>query len=182
MKKTGPLLALVSIAVLGACSQPANEAGEAERSGAVVGEAQASADGSNLSADEGSNGQASASIGQGTGAAAQSADAGNDKVAAAVTPMEQPAAFAVCKACHAVEPGKQGVGPSMAGIFGRKAGSVEGYNYSPALAAADITWDRASLDSWLEAPTQMVPGTKMILRVPDAEKREAIIDYLESIK
>jgi len=101
---------------------------------------------------------------------------------AAATPMAAPAAFAVCKACHSVEHGKNGVGPSLHGIVGTKAGDVPGYAFSPALKKSGITWDRKSLDTWLQGPMKMVPGTKMVISVPDAAKRKAIIDYLASLK
>lgn len=93
-----------------------------------------------------------------------------------------PAAFATCRACHAVEAGQNGVGPTLFGIVGSKAGAVPGYAFSPALKASGITWDRASLDTWLKGPMAMVPGTKMVIAVPDAARREAIIDYLETLK
>lgn len=102
--------------------------------------------------------------------------------ATSVAPMAAPAGFAVCKACHSVEPGKNGVGPSLHAIVGTKAGAVPGYAFSPALKKSGITWDRASLDTWLQGPMKMVPGTKMVMTVPDAAKRKAIIDYLESLK
>lgn len=104
------------------------------------------------------------------------------EVAAAAAPKAAPAAFAVCKACHSVEPGKNGVGPSLHAIVGTKAGDVPGYAFSPALKKSGITWDRASLDTWLQGPMKMVPGTKMVISVPDAAKRKAIIDYIESLK
>lgn len=96
--------------------------------------------------------------------------------------MEPPAAFAQCRACHSVELGKNGVGPTLFGIVGSKAGEVQGYNFSPALAKSGITWDRASLDTWLAGPIKMVPGAKMVIAQPDPEKRNAIIDYLETLK
>lgn len=95
---------------------------------------------------------------------------------------EAPVAFAQCRSCHSVEPGKNGVGPTLFGIVGSKAGEVAGYNFSPALAKSGITWDRASLDTWLQGPMKMVPGTKMVLGQPDAAKRKEIIDYLETLK
>lgn len=101
---------------------------------------------------------------------------------AAAAAAKPPAAFAVCRACHAVEPGQNRVGPTLHGIYGSKAGEVPGYNFSPALAKSGIVWDRAALDKWLQSPMKMVPGTKMVLGVPDAAKREAIIDYLETLK
>lgn len=93
-----------------------------------------------------------------------------------------PPAFAVCAACHSVEAGRNGIGPTLAGIMGTKAGVVAGFNFSPALANSDITWDRASLDTWLQGPMKMVPGTRMVLPVADPAKRAEIIDYLETLK
>ncbi|MBO9726949.1 MAG: c-type cytochrome [Novosphingobium sp.] len=93
-----------------------------------------------------------------------------------------PAAFATCRSCHSVEPGKNGVGPSLFGIVGTKAGDVPGYNFSPALKASGVTWDRQTLDTWLQGPMKMVPGTKMVIGVPNPEKRKEVIDYLESLK
>ena len=58
----------------------------------------------------------------------------------------KPAAFAQCAACHAVEPGKHGVGPSLAGVFGTKSGDIPGYVFSDAMKNAGLTWDEATLD------------------------------------
>ncbi|WP_159980827.1 MULTISPECIES: cytochrome c family protein [unclassified Novosphingobium] len=93
-----------------------------------------------------------------------------------------PPAFAVCRSCHSTQPGQNGIGPTLAGIGGSKAGDVPGYAFSPALKNSGITWDRASLDTWLQGPMKMVPGTKMVLPVSDPAKRKAIIDYLETLK
>ncbi|GLK44174.1 MULTISPECIES: c-type cytochrome [Novosphingobium] len=93
-----------------------------------------------------------------------------------------PMAFATCRSCHSTEPGQNGIGPTLHGIVGSKAGAVEGYAFSPALKNAGITWDRQSLDTWLQGPMKMVPGTKMVLPVADAQKRKAIIGYLETLK
>ena len=57
--------------------------------------------------------------------------------------------FNSCRACHSIEPGQNKVGPSLAGIVGRKSGSVEGYAYSPAMKEADITWTPENLDKFL---------------------------------
>ena len=70
----------------------------------------------------------------------------------------------------------------MHGIFGRKAATMEGFRYSPALTNSGIIWDRASLDTWIEAPIKMVPGTRMVMAVRDEAKRKEIIDYLETLK
>jgi cytochrome c len=87
-----------------------------------------------------------------------------------------------CSPCHATEPGVNKIGPSLAGVFGQKSGSVPNYNYSPALKAANITWDEAALDKWLQNPTNDVHGTKMVIGVPDAADRQNVIAYLETLK
>ncbi|WP_404479708.1 c-type cytochrome [Novosphingobium sp. BL-52-GroH] len=93
-----------------------------------------------------------------------------------------PPAFAVCRSCHSTQPGQNGIGPTLAGIVGSKAGTVPGYAFSPALKASGITWDRASLDTWLQGPMKMVPGTRMVIPVGDPARRKAILDYLETLK
>ena len=69
--------------------------------------------------------------------------------------------FRKCQACHSLEPGKNMLGPSLAGIIGRKAGAEPSYNYSPAMKQADIVWDAKTLDAYLADPQKMVPGNKM---------------------
>jgi nitrite reductase (NO-forming) len=69
--------------------------------------------------------------------------------------------FRKCQACHSMEPGKTILGPSLAGILGRKAGSDPGYSYSPAMKQANIVWDAKSLDAYLSDPQKFVPGNKM---------------------
>ncbi|EPR16330.1 cytochrome C [Sphingobium indicum IP26] len=101
---------------------------------------------------------------------------------ALAAPPEPPMAFAVCRSCHSTEAGRNGVGPTLRGIVGSKAGAVPGYAFSPALKKSGIRWDRASLDRWLQGPMKMVPGTKMVIPVTDPTKRKAIIDYLATLK
>jgi cytochrome c len=86
-----------------------------------------------------------------------------------------------CGACHSTEPGVNKLGPSLAGIVDRKSGAVAGYNYSPALKAANITWDEQTLDKFLENPPADVHGTKMIVSVPNVEHRRDIIAYLKTL-
>ena len=69
--------------------------------------------------------------------------------------------FRKCQACHSLEPGKNILGPSLAGIIGRKAGAEPGYYYSPAMKQADIVWDAKTLDAYLTDPQKVVPGNKM---------------------
>lgn len=115
-------------------------------------------------------------------AAASDAAAPAETVAAA--PADgKPAAFAQCAACHAVEPGKHGIGPSLAGVYGTKSGELAGYAFSPAMKAAGLTWDDATLDKYLTAPMKVVPGTKMTYAgMADAAKRAEIIAYLKTLK
>ncbi|MFM5907537.1 MAG: c-type cytochrome [Novosphingobium sp.] len=94
-----------------------------------------------------------------------------------------PPEFTQCVSCHAIKPGVNAVGPTLFGVFGRKAASVEGYAYSDAMKASGLTWDEATLDSYLTAPMKHVAGTKMAFAgVPDAAKRKAIIGFLKTVK
>jgi nitrite reductase (NO-forming) len=84
-----------------------------------------------------------------------------------------------CQACHSLEASKNTIGPSLAGIFGKKAGSVPNFNYSPALKAANITWDAAALDAYLLDPQKAVPGNKMPFPGLKTEnERRDVIAYL----
>ena len=70
--------------------------------------------------------------------------------------------FNKCRACHQVGPtAKNGVGPELNGLIGRKAGSVEGYNYSDANKNSGLTWDEATFAEYIKNPKAKVPGTKM---------------------
>lgn len=69
----------------------------------------------------------------------------------------------VCKTCHQFGEGaKNSIGPVLNGVVGRKAGTVEGYNYSEANKNSGLTWDEATLKTYLKNPKAVVPGTKMI--------------------
>lgn len=69
--------------------------------------------------------------------------------------------FARCSVCHTIGQTGGKIGPVLNGVVGRKAGSVAGYSYSPAMKTSGLTWDAATLAHFLQAPTKMVPGTKM---------------------
>jgi cytochrome c len=88
--------------------------------------------------------------------------------------------FTKCAPCHAVGPGaKNKVGPEQNGLIGRKAGSVEGFNYSPAMKNSGITWDEATLNEYLTDPKKKVPGNKMLFPgVKDEIERGDLIAYL----
>jgi alcohol dehydrogenase (cytochrome c) len=86
-----------------------------------------------------------------------------------------------CSSCHTTEVGKNGFGPSLAGVAGRKAGSLAGFNFSPAMAQAGVTWDEKTLDEFLTSSTQKVPGTSMSVALPSAGDRANVIAYLETL-
>ena len=114
---------------------------------------------------------------------ASPASANAPAMAAAADVPTAPAAFNQCKACHAAEPGQNGIGPSLAGVFGTKAGEVAGFDFSDAMKNSGLTWDAATLDKYLKKPMVVVPGTKMSFGgLKDADKRKAVIDYLKSLK
>src|ERR1700757_4754022 len=89
--------------------------------------------------------------------------------------------FARCAACHSAKPGENKIGPSLAGVVGRKSGTEPGYSYSPALKSANITWDEHTLDQFLANPTADVHGTKMFISVPNATAREKVIPFLQRL-
>ena len=87
-----------------------------------------------------------------------------------------------CLACHSVTPGARAVlAPNLAGIVGRGAASAA-FNYSPALKASKLVWTRANLDRFLTSPMRMVPGTRMVISVSDAQQRAAILNYLATTR
>lgn len=87
-----------------------------------------------------------------------------------------------CQMCHVAKTGaKPTVGPNLAGVMGRKAGSTA-YGYSPALKKSGIVWTKATLDRFLAGPGKAVPGTRMYMAVPDARQRAAIVAHLATVK
>ena len=89
--------------------------------------------------------------------------------------------FAQCRACHQVGPtAKNAVGPVLNGLFGRKAGAVEGYNYSPANKNSGIVWDEAIFAEYIKDPKAKVPGTKMIYAgLKDEQRIKDLTAYLK---
>jgi cytochrome c len=97
------------------------------------------------------------------------------------------AVFKVCKACHQVgASAKNAVGPVLNGIVGRKAGTIEGYNYSEAnkeAGAGGLVWTEEKLFTYLEKPATFMPKTKMAFAgVKDADDRKDLIAYLKTLK
>jgi cytochrome c2 len=84
-----------------------------------------------------------------------------------------------CAACHSLETNK--TGPLLGGVAGRVAGTVSGYNYSPALRQAGLRWSGDALDHWLTDPRKFIPGARMPVRVLDPATRRDIIAYLEAL-
>ncbi|MET0220551.1 MAG: c-type cytochrome [Tardiphaga sp.] len=81
-----------------------------------------------------------------------------------------------CEGCHSID--RNGVGPMHRGVFGRAAGTVKGYHYSPALKNAKITWTEETLDRWLANPQSLVPGSSMFYQVADPRDRADLIAFL----
>jgi nitrite reductase (NO-forming) len=89
------------------------------------------------------------------------------------------AVYRKCQACHSLAEGKNGVGPSLAGIVGKKAASVPNYNYSQAMRDSKLTWDAATLDAYLNDPQKVVPGNKMPFPGLKTEnERSALVAFL----
>ncbi|NBJ12533.1 c-type cytochrome [Microvirga arsenatis] len=89
--------------------------------------------------------------------------------------------FAQCRACHQVgETAKNAVGPVLNGLFGRKAGMVEGYNYSPANKNSGLTWDEATFRDYIKDPRAKIPGTKMVYAgLKDEQRINDLVAYLK---
>ncbi len=89
-------------------------------------------------------------------------------------------AFAKCRACHQLEAGKNGVGPSLKGVFGRKAGTVEGFKYSDAMKAKGVTWDEKTIAEYVADPKGYIPGNKMVF--PGIKKESEVADLIAYLK
>jgi cytochrome c len=87
--------------------------------------------------------------------------------------------FRQCKACHSLEAGKKGVGPSLSGLIGRQSGSMEGFAYSPAMKGANITWNEENLTKYIADPKGFVAGNKMAFAgVKKEEDLKNVVAYL----
>lgn len=98
-------------------------------------------------------------------------------------PNRGAALFRQCAACHSVQPGEHLTGPSLARIWGRKAGTVDGFlRYSEAMKGAALVWTEESLDRWLEHPEKVVPGNLMTVPgIKDPAQRADVIAYLGAV-
>ena len=89
--------------------------------------------------------------------------------------------FLVCRACHQIGPtAKNGVGPVLNGVVGRKAGTYPNYSYSPANKNSGLTWDEATLTKYLANPQAVVPGTKMTF--PGFKNPQQVLDVIAFLK
>lgn len=88
----------------------------------------------------------------------------------------------VCSMCHAVDAGKNKIGPSLFGLIGRKSGTVPGFAYSKAMKTANITWDDETIDKYIANPKKVVPGNKMPYSgMKKAPERQEIIAYINTL-
>jgi cytochrome c len=91
------------------------------------------------------------------------------------------ALYEQCVACHSLEPDMNGIGPTLNGVFGRRAGTLSNFRYSPALRRSAIVWDAKTLDEFVQNPQQSVPANRMPYSgMKAAEDRTALIDYLRA--
>ena len=87
--------------------------------------------------------------------------------------------FTDCRSCHSVQAGANNVGPSLAGIVGRKSASLADFRYSPAMKRSGITWDAATLAAFIADPQAVVPGNRMpYAGMPDAKDVADLVAYL----
>lgn len=100
---------------------------------------------------------------------------------AAGDPEHGGALFQACAACHALAPDRNMTGPSLAGVWGRKAGTLNSFErYSPALKSSEIVWDEKSLDRWLKSPQSVIPGNRMTFPgIASAKDRADLIAFLK---
>jgi cytochrome c len=90
--------------------------------------------------------------------------------------------FEDCRACHSVESGVNGVGPSLHGVFGRRAAERDDFRYSPALKRSGITWTAQTMEAFIIDPQKAVPANRMpYAGMPDARDRADLIMYMQQV-
>jgi cytochrome c len=97
-------------------------------------------------------------------------------------PARGEAGFQECAACHKLDAGVNGLGPSLHGIFERKAGELSDFRYSPALKRSGIVWSPQTLEAYLTDPQALVPGNRMpYAGMADPQGRADLIAYLVKV-
>jgi cytochrome c len=97
-------------------------------------------------------------------------------------PARGEARFQECAACHKLDTSANGLGPSLHGIFARKAGELSDFRYSPALKRSGIVWSAQTLEAYLTDPQALVPGNRMpYAGMADPQGRADLIAYLEKV-
>src|SRR3954462_4037295 len=105
--------------------------------------------------------------------------AGSTLPVRAADPEKGKAVFEQCAACHSLDGSGDYDGPSLKGVIGRKAGSLEDYRYSAAMKRSDVTWDATTLDKYVTDPQAFIPGNRMAFAgISDAGLRADLIAYL----
>lgn len=185
-KKSSAALAVAAVLTLAlaACGGPAEEPMEVPGNAATDAAAAATPGGAAATETPSEAAATPAAEASATPSAAASASPSPAATAvAAAAPAGPPETFKQCAACHKVAPGKHGIGPSLAGVFGEKAGHLgAAFKYSDQMLASGLTWDQGTLDRYLADPRGTVPGTKMAFAgVKDAGKRAELIAYLKTL-
>ncbi len=130
----------------------------------------------------GTDEEAAGDIGAAGGeAAAGEVAAGAAASQQAAAPSVPPASFTQCQVCHQTAPGQNGIGPSLAGVFGRKAAAVSNFSYTAGMRSSGLSWNEANLDRYIANPSAVVPGTTMAVGSLSDADRAAIIDYLKTL-
>jgi len=90
--------------------------------------------------------------------------------------------FTQCSVCHSID-GSNGVGPTLKGIVGSKAGEVPGFRFSRAMKGSNITWDEKTLNDFIADPQKVIPGNVMPFSgLADAKQRADVVAYLNTVK
>ena len=98
---------------------------------------------------------------------------------ARVDPDNGKAVFEQCAACHSLAEAGDDDGPTLKGVFGRKAGSLEDYRYSAAMKRSSVTWDAMTLEQYVADPQAFMPGNRMAFAgITDMTQRDDLIAYL----
>ncbi len=107
-------------------------------------------------------------------------------VAAPVSGQDAPAGAVIfkqrCQMCHGnTDAADAGIGPNLFDVVGRKAGATA-FDYSPAIKASKLRWDKTTLETFLSGPGKLVPGTKMPIAISDPVERASIVAYLSTLR